>query len=397
VTDPSEANGASVEPVDWLSFSRWSLIRDCVLQGAFAMDDGIKILNRPTLATAVGTARHRVADFVSQRIRLGESRPSAAWVRENFGSALRREHELLVKAWAPATVPNPRHWPGVNLVAASLVQTLADPDGVDWPPPRGESTIVERRAAHAFQRPSSSAPTPPGPGDSLSEAQIVDETRHLFGRLDRLENRQGSLVVVELKSAIGVPRERLSDRFREQLLFYAGLVQASYGEWPILEVHPIGERPLEIAYTTIDVDLVRRRAVHARDVFNRLDAGAAVVSTATPSSDVCQSCPFRVACPPFAAAWRAVNASSSQRDSWRLSLVRGEVASVSQHAKGLRVDLDQAVDYSAPMGRITVIGLPADLRVEVGQTFAVSGVTRANSERVLRATWDSTYWPVNGM
>lgn len=172
------------------------------------------------------------------------------------------------------------------------------------------------------------------------------------------------------------------------MLFYAGLVEANYGNWPALELQPVTGASVTIEYRASDVEQIRADAQASRATFNAADASGSVAHLVVASVERCAWCPFQVVCPALGRDWSAV-ASSRHR---AVTLARGIVSAVRRQDQSTDVVLEQRTDLTAPAGTVTVTRLPHESDIRVGDEFSVSRVALAGNDHVLRAGWDSLIW-----
>jgi hypothetical protein len=227
------------------------------------------------------------------------------------------------------------------------------------------------------------------PNEALSEAWLLDDARGLRGQIDLLARDQaGCYLVTDYKSGIGASDEELVRRHRTQMLFYAGLVQACYGDWPKLTVDPATSPSVALAYTPDDVHELRDAVESSRSHFNEnLQRQTLRVEPAV-SDSPCLWCPFRVVCPVLQEAWPSIAAAVPAAATRALSLALGSVRAVSRQGSGTQVEVYQERSLTAPAGDVTVTRLPEDLDVSEGDFIAVAGLESLGST-VLRADWNS--------
>lgn len=375
------------EPLGRVSYTEWSRVRACVLRSAFARQPKSRTWERGSTWTAVGNARHRLLEEIQEAQRDGRGAPSAIWVRTRFDALLGFERAQLLEQWSPAAVPPVKRWPDPVFVKARMAHELGIGENDSaWPDPESP---VEMGGPAGYSRPTEVVhATAPGRGSYRVEEWLSDEVRNLHGRVDRLENRDGHLVVVDFKTGIGTPSEELQTRHRDQMLFYAGLVEAVYSEWPLLELHPASGPPISISYTPADVEQLRGVVDQDRTNFNvALEAGA-LTSSSQPSLTACSWCPFQVVCPALVSEWNAT-VSPSGPPSRAISLVAGRVTTVREAPLAKDVVINQPADLSVSAGEVYVTRLPVGLGVDPGDFIVIAGAEIAGGPRVLRARWDS--------
>ena len=381
-----------VDAVGDLSYSGWSRIRTCLLRAAFALDPATKHLNRGGLHAAVGNARHRLIELVADGRRDGRADPSTVWVKTQFDRLLSDEGARLAAQWFPSEVPPVRGWPDVALTKARLARELGVAGGLDWPP---QEALPPRAKPPADQSQGPTPQEPPEPGHAFAEETLRDHERGFWGKIDRIENRAGTIVLVDFKSGLGASNDQLIERYRLQMLFYAGLVKAAYGVWPKVELVPVSGGAIAIEYDPLDAESVRAEAAADRTALNRAIASGGLVTSAQPSVTKCGWCPFQVVCPALLSQWPSIATPGNVPLHRAISLARGEVREVHSHHASTDVVIAQPDELTAPAGEVTVTRLPPGLLTDVGAPFAVSRVSPAGSDRVLRARWDSLIWPAS--
>ena len=375
------------EPLNYVSYSEWSRLRSCPLKAAFARDARSTGWIRGGIWSAAGNARHRLVEEIDVATRSGLNEPTSTWVRTRFDLLLGWERDRLVEQWKPASVPPVKQWPDVVYVRTRLASRLGGGDGTDWPDPNAPVAGDQHSSGGAtWHEPIAQRPAA---AEHAVEVWVQDDERMLRGRVDRLEDREGRLVVVDLKAGVGASPAELVSRHRDQLLFYAALVESAYGEWPDLELHPASDLPVPIPYEVAEVEEIRTAVEHDRASFNAaLDAGG-LFAAARPGATTCAWCPFQVVCPALFHGWGAVVAELEGSGSRAVSLAAGTVRTIRRFASATDVIIEQDVDLSVPSGQVSVTRLPAALEVEVGDGLVVCGAEVAGGSQVLRARWDS--------
>ena len=370
-----------------LSYSEWSRLHSCILKAAFARDPSTRAWDRGGILSGVGNARHRLVEEVAAGNTADSGSPTGALIRSRFDALLGAERDHLVQQWSPAEVPPVKQWPDVVYVRARLASDLGTGDLESWP---GTATPAEppdegpgRPGVHGGNRPR------PSDGEHLVETWLDDEARALHGRVDRLENRSGKLVVVDFKTGVGRSREELVARHRDQMLFYAGLVESTDGEWPGLELNPIEGTAAAVTYEPREVDWLRDAAQADRAAFNaRLELGQ-LSTDVQPGRARCDWCPFQVVCPVLHARWPEPATGDGPPQRRALSLVAGTVRSVRRATASIDVIVIQQAVLSNSPGPVTITRLPAALQVDIGDGLVVAGAEVSGGARVLRARWDS--------
>ncbi|MFJ1510296.1 PD-(D/E)XK nuclease family protein [Cellulosimicrobium funkei] len=388
-----DASAARPPAVGDLSYSGWSRMRVCRLKAVFSMDERTRSLERGGVLAAIGNARHSLAELVEDGRRDGRAAPRAAWVRSQFDRLLDEERTDLQAQWAPAEVPPIRLWPDIALTKAKLARAFGSSDGAVWPDVASIRAPGRDAAPYTGQPAARQTPDPPEPGNVKVEITLRDSQRGLWGRIDRLENRTGTLTVVDLKSGIGVPHDQLADRHRTQMLYYAGLVQAAYDCWPALELALVDGSSVVLDYEPDEVEAVRAEAAEDRSTLNTAISRNTVRTDTQATVNRCAWCPFQVVCPALAEGWTSLMPSDGLPLHRAVSLVRGEVTRVKSHESSNELVIRQRVALTAPAGEVVVTRLPPGPWATPGGDLAVSRVAPSGNDSVLRATWDSLIWP----
>lgn len=375
------------EPIGTTSYSQLARLQVCPLKAAYARDPETRHWDRGSTWSAVGNARHYLVEEVEAGRRAGLAAPSTAWIRARWDTLLSIERDRLAQQWSPAGVPLVKQWADTIYVRSRLARDLGGGRENGWPDPGTPPPPAEISSAGTFGEPS--VLPPPASGKHLVELWLHDSRHELHGRLDRLENREGQLAVVDLKSGIGSSAEELAARHRDQMIFYAGLVQASYQQWPQLELQPAAGPAVRLYYDSAEVEQQRAAAADERHDFNAALAEGRLADTARPGAATCAWCPFQVVCPALASNWGKVVSELDGPPSRALSLTAGLVQTVRQDSMATDVVIEQPVDLAVPAGGVSVTRLPAGLRLKRGDLVVVAGAEPAGGSQVLRARWDS--------
>lgn len=370
-----------------MSYSEWARVRACPLKAAFARDPETRHWNRGSTWSAVGNARHRLVEEVEAGIRAGLGPPASAWVRARLDVLLGVERDRLMQQWCPASVPAVKQWPDSIYVKTRMARDLGGGDGSGWPD--SDAPVQPLTQTNDWMSSQPAVQPAPAPGGCHVEAWLSDLRRAFIGRVDRLENRAGLLTVVDLKSGIGTGGQDLAIQHRDQMLFYAGLVQAVYGQWSALELRPVDGSHVPISYDPEEGERLREAVDEDRQSFNAAVEEKGVAAAAKPSASTCAWCPFRVVCPALVSSWDKVSGGCEGTPNRSLSLAAGLVQTVRRSSTATDVVIEQAVDLSTPAGEVSVTRLPVNLSVEPGDALVVAGGEVAGGTRVLRARWDS--------
>lgn len=388
MTTPSAAAAPEAGEAKAISYSLWALLRQCPLKAAYSRDPEFRGLLRGGVRSAVGIARHRLVEEVHRGLKAGLGPPSVDWVRIRFSALLEEERETLAEQWGPATVPPVRRWGYVQYQAATLVRDLSSDAGSDWAESDkwandNDMGLGNRVAGSQILQPSHGATIPGIEGEVMVEVWLEDAAHRMVGRIDHLERRHGRLIIRDLKSSVGLPREALVERHRAQMLFYAGLVEANARSWPILELlGPAGES-VPVDYEPAEVHSLRSEVNIALDNLNA--ASVSNPATARPSLENCSWCPFLIVCPHSAGLWRdRLPASEFGRG---VSLARGTVVEVSSYGGGTDVVIVQPEELTLPRGRVTVTRLPSGLCADEGDVLTVANAFTTGDSPMLRVDW----------
>lgn len=380
----------SCDPVRVLSYTAWSGMRSCEWRAAFSRDPRTRGLSRGSTFSATGNARHAVEKEVSTGLRQGNPKPSRDWVQARFMFVLAQEADALQAAWAPAVIPEVRKWPHVTSVRVALARRLGDPsadsNNAFWPD-------VEESVSPADNVPEISGWQAPVlmPGDVIPEAWLIDVDRAMRGQIDRLSRDETSISVVDFKSGIGAGPGELLSKHRNQLLFYAGLAESCFGEWPSLAIAPVEGRSVHVDYEVSEVSGLREDVSTARRSFNGHTKDSEFLSYPAVPESPCLWCDFRVVCPVLRQEWREIVDAVPREQGRAISLAEGVVQSVSATQGGIQIEIVQSSSLTARPGQVTLTRLPPELAVAEGDVVAVAGLQAVGSQ-VLRADWNSTIW-----
>ena len=358
-------------PLDWISPTQANALLACAYRVVLAALGAVD--RRPTPFTAIGLTAHRLHELIATGAFAGmptEGRRAAlegAWDAE-----IGAWNDKLVKAWAPAVPPDPSVWPGIDLTRSRVIRSLLR-DGSWDATGHAEPGGVEPRALGA---------QPGLPHLPQVELRLEDARTRIFGYLDRLEEAQGQLLVVDVKS--GVLQGDATDEQRRQLLLYASLVRAVLGRLPTsLLIQDAAGRRRPMEFTEADVDEAVRDVDDGREHLNlAIGGGTDLAQLAAPEPDHCASCSQRLACAPY---WNALSSA------WGHGSALGEVAGLTAGANGttVRLLLTSPTDRAgSPMTLTGVSTSPA-----VGEVVAAIGFELTSSAFVMRGRWDSRVRP----
>jgi RecB family exonuclease len=359
--------------IDWISPSEANALLACQYRVALTRGDAVE--RRPNPFTAMGLTAHRLHELVAKGAfaDVPESNRRDALEAE-WNAQIQAWVDKIAAAWAPSTPPEPSVWPGIDLTRSRVIRALLRT--AYWGDPHGEASTKPPVAMTMRDSP---------PKLPQVELRLEDRETRIYGILDRLESDgRGGLVVVDLKS--GVLQSEMTAEQRRQLLAYAGLVRAVFGNLPTaLCIEDAAGRRTNTAFTSRDVDDVFDQFVAARHAFNvAIDAGHDLSTFASPAADLCRSCSQRLACSTY---W---NALATQ---WEAHDLAGEVLGVAPAggAWSVSLALRSPVDEAGSLATITHIGFAP----VAGSVISATGLDETSSPFVERARWDSRLrvWP----
>jgi hypothetical protein len=355
---PPPPPAPSRQPIARYSPTLLEALLACPLKAAFSHDPAFRRLRRPTPASLLGQAAHRLTEAASKGRFEGLSGQALRQALEQAWSAeVAAAAATLGQAWTVAPPPPPRDWPGYELTRVRLLRRL--------------TRLVDRRRDQA------AAPAGRGPTVMVEQA-LQDSTTGLHGRPDRVETSGAGTRVVDLKTG-WTQQPEIRDGQRRQLLLYAYLVFRASGTWPaeIAIEDASGRRatePVHPEQATAAVD----QAVQAIERYNAaIRTGRAPLSLATPSPDACRYCPFRAVCEPY---WKTATAD------WpMLPSVLGAVTATSP-AVG-RVQLAAAQPIQLTGSTITVLGIGPAALPGTGEHVGIVDAYPTGQDGEFQARW----------
>ena len=354
------------KPLDTVTPSSGETLRSCPLRLAFSRDKRFSWLRLISTWSVLGSAAHRVSELAVQgrlddctTVEAAQAKALALW-DEEVGEGWER---ILASPGRLADPPEPERWPGYQVTRLRSVRRALQ----DYHP----TTHPAERAVGRKVR---------------VELELTDPGSSLKGRIDRVEERDGALTVIDIKSALR-GRTSLRPSYRRQLLVYAYLVNRAEGRWPQwAAIRYLDGTSDEIEVLPSEAETVAFELLALREDYDAaVHAGAEVSLLARPSEEACAFCDFRCACEPFFA----------QLDlGWELyrAAVLGTVESVEALEDTVRLQLKiESSSLALPGTYVGVRGLPAALAPETGSRVALSGLRSDIAVDVLTVCWDSRY------
>lgn len=346
----------------------WTIYQ-CGTRAGFAHDPATRPWIRPTERSALGSAVHAVHEHARRREADECPLSPKDWVKQAWEQAIGRESARLAEAWAPGVPPPPRLWPGHNLTKVRTMRHLVQ--------------VINDRREHPAQ------PVPAAPAaatlDHVArvplpavEVWFRDPARGLAGKPDRVEERDGRLRVVDLKS--GSRQGEPSEQHLFQLLFYAGLCEAALGRLPDdLVIVDASGREERLLFTPADVNSTREKASALLSEWSLAVQAGSIMDMASPSDDTCRWCPFRVVCGPFA------NAHTPE---WRSTLLVGKIVHRSDWADHSALAISPARRDSSRLDQVRLTQLPRGYPGAPGDTIVAIDVDLLGVDAA-RVRWDS--------
>lgn len=264
------------ERLDRVSPSALSVLMACPKRLAFQRDPATQHWQVQSTRAALGTVAHRLTELVA----LGaapEPQDRRQWLETRWEELIHQAYIGIEKAWPNREVPEPKDWPGYVATRVRLIRRLAD-------------LPVAKGAPHGHHHVGDSTSDRPFP---WVERRLEDKPKRLFGTPDRVEEIDGRLRVVDLKS--GTRQFGISEDQRQQLLIYARLVFNACGKLPddaVIQDVRGHEETVEVVREEVEAVVDAANVViHS---FNAMVENATIA--AYPGAEVCQWCPFRAVC-----------------------------------------------------------------------------------------------------
>jgi RecB family exonuclease len=330
----------------------------CPLRVAFARDARFAHWRRPSTASSLGEAAHRLTETAFRHRDAPDATPARIWLEGQWVEAITRSAKRLAEAWKPAQPPPPEQWPGYQLTRMRTIR-------------RAERLINQRRDTPSQQR----------RADTGIEVTLSDAVTGLHGRADRIDEVEGRLRVVDLKT--GINQSDPSAAQTRQLHLYAFLARQTTGRWPddVTIENASGEQittPLRPAEAESSVDEV---LTAVRD-FNRWQADGGELAVVSANDVRCRWCDFRVVCEPY---WQHL------RHDWDHRSVLGIVTAAGQSDNGGHVDMAVASPMDLPNTSIRITNLPGG-SPPAGSWLAVTDLSSGETTSMARWTSRIAAW-----
>jgi RecB family exonuclease len=359
------------DPIDRVSPTMANALLSCRLRVAFQRDPSLRPLtDRARPDAALGVASHAIAESAS----LGHF--DATPVSDLDGVLLAYWNEQIARAmesWKTTAtlcpVPTPDRWPFYSVKRQRALRYA-------------RAIVVARQSGRTHRRQESRRID--------VELDLSSEDPPLLGRIDLIEDADGSICLVDLKTAMPPEAAGLSTAHRNQLLLYAALYRAATG----LDATDVAIQYLDGSRATAkvdweEVDALVASVLRLREEFNRAADPAADTrwdQLAQPDSIVCLHCDFEPVCGPF------LSTIAADAPPYAAS-VFGEATDV--HLDGDTVDVRVAANQPA-LGELQILGIPVAQAPTPGRDISICWATRMSNGVDLRVTWQSKLyvWPV---
>jgi hypothetical protein len=336
-----------------LSFSRYARLRQCLLGGA--------ILGRAGRAGSASGPRQRsqvVGDILHEVM-------AALNQRAGGGVSSRDFRELFT---------------GVTLVAAARLRGNASSrhlgDPANWP----EIADLYRRLARVVETARTRGPSV----ETFAERTLSSNDGLLQGRLDAFFVSESGVDIVDYKSGLFSDRGAPQQLYVEQLLFYAYLVEETYGRYP-RSLTLIGRDGAEVCITP-DSERTRRIVADVRATmatYNARISSSAPEDMATPSSEGCLFCERKALCGKF---WEAL--PSLEVPSWNHVAIGSQATPMRKAGRGggwieLKVERSSLPARLLKITRLFEARFPGvDLQNGTGQRLVLTGLRHASGRDI---------------
>jgi len=272
----------------------------------------------------LGTAYHEVLNEIAE-LDVGQEALDAVVERLWNEAIASLEHRANVHP-LDRRFDSPTAWPGYYLARASVAL-------------RAKCLSAGPRIATA---PNAKQTSRLGLNSSIREQDFAACDGKLLGRPDVIRANE----VIDYKSGAIMEYDEATQNdvvkiaYIRQLRIYGYLVKEKLGWWPSRGILlPLAGAGIEVALDPIECAREATEAVALLDAYNgKLIAGAAPEEFASPSSQVCRWCPYKILCPAF---WQnAVPEWSGQLDGAAVEGVLAEAPTVIHGGAARAVALD---------------------------------------------------------
>ncbi|SER61021.1 PD-(D/E)XK nuclease superfamily protein [Pedococcus cremeus] len=355
-------------PLNAASPSLLSALETCPKKAGYQQDSETRGWSRPSTRTALGIAAHA---FTERTLQGSPARGVSLddWLTQMWTLVVEEQRDKLRQRWPGREVPLPTSWPGYASTKVRLIRSLKR---------RYQSGQISN-GAPGTARP---VPTPRvsvggHPPLPWVERRLEDPDTGLFGYPDRVEEVDGRLRVVDLKA--GVHQGSMTSGQLRQLLIYAHLVRVALGRLPH-EVVIVDVKGAEEQTSVCEEMVAQTIAKACSDVAMFNNAIESQMIPASPSSESCRWCDFRVLCEDY---WEA------RADDWNVrgDLVGEAVSVTSGHELQLALD---SQDGAAPYRLV----LPSTRDIRSGD-YVVAVGCESSGFNTSRARWNSLVRVVN--
>lgn len=325
-------------------------------------DRGFDELRRPSSASALGLTSHDLTEAVS-RGDFSSVEPDALFgaLERAWDAQIEAHYRELEVAWPLGSVPRPERWPGYGPTRRRLVRRLVT-------------------KAQARERRESAPATTRVVVEQLLEPPDIP----LYGRADRVEQRDGRTRIIDLKSGWTRAHE-LRPSHRRQLLIYAYLWHALHGEWPTEgTIQRLDGSRMTLEVDPAEAEALAQELFAQRETFNSAVASEDPIwSLASPSAESCQYCDFKAACPAFFE-------ETTETWGWYRKHAIGPISEVAQVGVAFRLDIDvEAGNLPSGVGVARVLGIPVAVAPSTGARVAIVDALPTPVPGELRVGWDS--------
>jgi RecB family exonuclease len=356
--DPSDFPGPRPTRITRFSPSLANQLLACELRVAFARDPSYRSLRRPNTFSVLGDVAHAVSEAVYKSNGFGGVASAArVWLEERWEQESDHQMTKLRAAWAPAEPPPPVEWPGYYLTRARSIR-------------RGERLLAQRHGVVKA----------PGPEPGIGvEVELEDRESGLYGRADRIERKANRTRIVDLKSGLN-QGDPTTDQ-RRQLLLYALLAQRTTGEWPAeIAVEDASGLLTVAAFDPSEAEEALAGVQESVGLFNENVESTDFRTKASPDSERCRWCAYRVVCRPY---WESLKTDWEQHRS-----VLGAVEAVggSDGIGFARVRVESPVDQ---VGMTVHVSSLSEVPSQNERYMAIVDVAGAVTSAHVRARWSS--------